>query len=89
MANTENILLLGSPGLGKTHLGIGLGVAACRQAKRVRFYKTAALVNALHLAQRDLTLSDVMARFAKLDLLILDELSFIAVDQEGAKKSLS
>lgn len=84
MANTENILLLGSPGLGKTHLGIGLGVAACRQAKRVRFYKTAALVNDLHLAQRDLTLSDVMARFAKLDLLILDELGFIAVDQEGA-----
>lgn len=84
MADTENILLLGSPGLGKTHLGIGLGVAACRLAKRVHFYKTAALVNDLHLAQRDLTLSDVMARFAKLDLLILDELGFIAVDQEGA-----
>jgi len=84
LANAENILLLGTPGLGKTHLGIGLGVAACRQAKRVRFYKTAALVNDLHLAQRDLTLSDMMARFAKLDLLILDELGFIAVDQEGA-----
>lgn len=84
LANAENILLLGSPGLGKTHLGIGLGVAACRQARRVRFYKTAALVNDLHLAQRNLTLSDMMAKFAKLDLLILDELGFIAVDQEGA-----
>lgn len=84
LANAENILLLGSPGLGKTHLGIGLGVTACRQAKRVRFYKAAALVNDLLLAQRDLTLSEVMGKFVKLDLLVLDELGFIAVDQEGA-----
>jgi len=85
MAKAENILLLGAPGLGKTHLAIGLGLAACRQTKRVRFYKTAALVNELQLAQRKLTLSDLTAKFVKLDLLILDELGFIAIDQEGAQ----
>jgi len=85
MASAENILLLGAPGLGKTHLAIGLGLAACRQTKRIRFYKTAALVNELQLAQRKLTLSDLTAKFVKLDLLVLDELGFIAIDQEGAQ----
>ena len=85
MAKAENILLLGNPGLGKTHLALGLAVTACRQAKRVRFYKTAALVNELQLAQRKLTLSGLTARFVKLDLLVLDELGFIAVDREGAE----
>lgn len=85
MANAENILLLGNPGLGKTHLALGLALAACRQTKRVRFYKAAALVNDLHLAQSKLTLSNFTAKFVKLDLLVLDELGFIAVDQEGAE----
>ncbi len=85
MANAENILLLGAPGLGKTHLALGLALCACRQTKRVRFYKAAALVNDLQLAQRKLTLSDLTAKFVKFDLLVLDELGFIAVDQEGAQ----
>lgn len=85
MSRAENILLLGNPGLGKTHLALGLALAACRQGKRVRFSKTAALVNDLHLAQRKLTLSGFTARFVKLDLLVLDELGFMAIDQEGAQ----
>ena len=70
--------------MGKTHLGIGLAVVACRQGKRVRFYKAAALVNDLQVAQKKLTLSGFLARFVKLDLLVLDELGFIAVDKAGA-----
>lgn len=85
MANAENILLLGAPGLGKTHLAIGLGLAVCRQTKRVRFSETATLVNELQLAQRKLTLSDLTAKFVKLDLPALDELGFIAINQEGAQ----
>ena len=85
MSKAENILLLGAPGLGKTHLALGLALSACRQSKRVRFYKTAALVNELQLAQRKLTLSSLTARFVKLDLVVLDELGFIAIDQEGAQ----
>ena len=85
MSNAENLILVGNPGLGKTHLAIGLALAACRQEKRVRFYKTAALINDLQVAQKKLTLSGFVARFVKLDLLILDELGFIAVDKAGAQ----
>jgi DNA replication protein DnaC len=85
MARAENLILVGNPGLGKTHLAIGLALAACRQSRRVRFYKTAALVNDLQVAQKKLTLSGFVARFTKLDLLILDELGFIAVDKAGGQ----
>jgi DNA replication protein DnaC len=85
LSNAENLILVGNPGLGKTHLAIGLALAACRQEKRVRFYKTAALINDLQVAQKKLTLSGFVARFVKLDLLVLDELGFIAVDKAGAQ----
>lgn len=85
MSRAENLILVGNPGLGKTHLAIGLALAACRQTKRVRFYKTAALINDLQVAQKKLTLSGFVARFVKLDLLVLDELGFIAVDKAGAQ----
>lgn len=85
MQRAENLILVGNPGLGKTHLAIGLALAACRQGKRVRFYKTAALVNDLQVAQKKLTLSGFVARFTRLDLLILDELGFIAVDKAGGQ----
>jgi len=83
LPRAENLILVGNPGLGKTHLAIGLALAACRQGKRVRFYKTAALINDLQVAQKKLTLSGFVARFVKLDLLVLDELGFIAVDKAG------
>ena len=57
MSRAENLILVGNPGLGKTHLAIGLALAACRKTKRVRFYKTAALINDLQVAQKKLTLS--------------------------------
>ncbi len=85
MSRAENLILVGNPGLGKTHLAIGLALAACRQGKRVRFYKTAALINDLQVAQKKLTLSGFVARFVKLDLLVLDELGFIAVDKAGGQ----
>src|SRR6266571_8854585 len=85
MSGAQNLILVGNPGLGKTHLAIGLALAACRQGKRVRFYKTATLINDLQVAQKKLTLSSFVARFVKLDLLVLDELGFIAVDKAGGQ----
>jgi len=85
MGRAENLILVGNPGLGKTHLGIGLALAACRQGKHVRFYKAAALINDLQVAQKKLTLSSFLARFAKLDLLVVDELGFLAVDKAAAQ----
>jgi DNA replication protein DnaC len=85
LKDAENLLLLGNPGLGKTHLAIGLALAACRQGKHVRFYRAAKLVDELALMRKDLRLSRFTAQFVKLDLLVLDELGFLPIDQEGAQ----
>lgn len=69
----ENLILYGNVGAGKTHLAIALGVAACDAGFRTRFWRTAALVNALTEAKRQGTLSRFMKQFDKLDLLICDE----------------
>lgn len=81
----ENVLLIGPCGVGKTHLAIGLGVAACRARKKVRFITTPALVNELIEARENHKLSRVEAAFAKLDLLILDEFGFVPFPKDGAE----
>jgi DNA replication protein DnaC len=85
MAKAEPIILIGNPGLGKTHIATGLALAACKQGKRVRFYGAASLVNDLLAAQKDLRLSKFMAYINKLDLLVLDELGFIPFREDGAQ----
>jgi DNA replication protein DnaC len=85
MAKAEPIILIGNPGLGKTHIATGLALAACQQGKHVRFYGAASLVNDLLAAQKDLRLSKFMAHINKLDLLVLDELGFIPFREDGAQ----
>lgn len=85
MAKAETIILIGNPGLGKTHVASGLALAACKQGKRVRFYGVANLINDLLAAQKDLRLSKFMSRFAKLDLLVLDELGYVPFGKEGGQ----
>jgi DNA replication protein DnaC len=79
------VVLLGDSGTGKSHLLIGLGLAACEQGRRVRYVTTAALVNELVEAADDRQLSRVVGRYARLDLLLLDELGYVAVDPRGAE----
>lgn len=81
----EPVLFVGNPGLGKTHLAISLGLEACRQGFRTRFYNTAALVNDLTLAQKQQTLHKLLSAALKLDLVILDELGFIPFSPDGAQ----
>lgn len=85
MSRAENLLLLGAPGLGKTHLAIALALAACRQGKRVRFYRTAKLVDDLMVQQHNLSLSRFTAKFERLDLLVLAELGFFPMAKEGTQ----
>ena len=68
----EPVVLLGDSGTGKSHLLIGLGLAACEQGRRVRYATTAQLVNELIEAADDRVLSRVVARYGRLDLLCLD-----------------
>jgi DNA replication protein DnaC len=81
----EPIILVGNPGLGKTHVATGLALAACRQGHRVRFYTTAGLVNELILAQDEHRLSRFLASALKHQLIVLDELGFIPFSATGAQ----
>lgn len=85
LGKAENIVLLGNSGTGKTHLAIALGMEACTQGKRVAFYTAAELVNLLLEAQAQYRLSRVEHRLNQLDLLIVDELGYLALDGNGVK----
>lgn len=81
----EPIILVGNPGLGKTHIATGLAMEACRQHYRVRFYNTAALVNELITAQQEQRLGKVIEAAQRHHLLVLDELGFIPLTTTGAQ----
>jgi len=80
-----NVCLIGSPGTGKTHLSIALGLAACRAGHRVRFCTAASLVNQLEEAQQHYQLERLLAQLDKTDLLIVDELGYLSFSQAGAE----
>jgi len=82
----QPLVLLGDSGTGKTHLLIALGLAACEQGRRVRYVTTAALVNELTEAASDRALSRTVARYGRLDLLLLDELGYVQIDPRGAEQ---
>jgi DNA replication protein DnaC len=81
----QSLILIGNPGLGKTHLALGLASAACRAGRRVRFWTAAGLVNELIQAQDEHRLHRFIASALKLDLVVLDELGFIPFSQNGAQ----
>jgi len=81
----EPILMVGNPGVGKTHIATGLGLAACRQGRKVRFYTAARLVNELLLAQDEHRLHAFISAALKQHLIILDELGFIPFSPTGAQ----
>lgn len=85
LEKAEPVLLIGAPGLGKTHVATGLGLEACRQQHRVRFYNAATLVNELTLAQDEHRLDKFIATALRHQLIILDELGFIPFSTLGAQ----
>jgi len=85
LARCEPIIFLGEAGTGKTHLATGLGVAACRQRLRVRFTTVAALVNELTEAKNKSELNRVTARWMRYELLVIDEMAYVAMPEEAAE----
>jgi len=81
----EPLLMVGNPGLGKTHLTIGLGLAACRQGYKVRFYNAAGLVNELQQTQDKHQLARFLTLTLKQQLVVIDELGFIPFSPPGAQ----
>lgn len=81
----RNVILMGKSGAGKTHLATALGIEACRQSKRVRFVTGYALANELIEARTERDLNRLLGKYARLDLLILDELGYVPFSKEGAE----
>jgi len=81
----ENLILYGPVGTGKSHMATAVGVAACAHGKRVKFYRTAALVNHLSDAKVKGELKRFMKQLEKTDLLICDEWGYVPFERDGSQ----
>src|SRR5262249_61909422 len=79
----SNCCFVGSHGTGKTHISIGLGLAACRAGLRVRFFTAAELVNRLEKEQKQYTLDRFLTQLDRAHLLICDELGYVTMSRGG------
>ena len=81
----ENLIALGNSGTGKTHIALGLGLAACQKGLSVGFITAAALVHELIEARDDKQLLRFQKKLATYKLLIVDELGFVPLSKTGAE----
>jgi DNA replication protein DnaC len=79
-----NAILIGGVGLGKTHLAIALGWAACQAGPRVRFATAIEIINNLSAAQKAGRLAQEFKQYTRPELLIIDELGYLPIDKHGA-----
>lgn len=81
----ENIIAVGNSGTGKSHIAIGLGLAACQKGLSVRFITASALVHELLEAKDEKRLLRFQKQLAKYSLLIIDELGYVPLSASGAE----
>lgn len=79
-----NVIFLGGVGLGKTHLAIALGYAACLKGHSILFAPAIDVINTLAAAQTTGSLKQELKKYTKPDLLILDELGYLPIDKTGS-----
>ena len=85
ISNRQNIVMIGNPGTGKTHLSLALGVKACMQGMNVKFFTAANLSNELIEAQDNHKLVRLEKQIAKAELLIIDELSYLTFNRHQSE----
>ncbi len=85
LEQAEPVILVGNPGLGKTHIAIGLALLACRQGHRVRFFTVTQLVNDLAQAQQEHQLPKFLEKLGRHKLLVLDEFGYVPFSATGAQ----
>lgn len=78
----ENIIIIGPPGVGKSMIATGIGINACRAGRKVLFVNAKELVDRLYEEMTAGRLADMLEKLQKIELLIIDELSYIKMDRE-------
>ena len=81
----ENVIAIGNSGAGKTHIALGLGLAACQQGLSVGFTTAAGLVHELMEARDERRLLNLQRQLSRLNILIIDELGFMPLSPTGAE----
>lgn len=84
MEKKENLVFIGNPGVGKTHLVIALGIEACHQGYRTLFISCHELLLRLRSAFEKGTVDRVLKRYARYDLLIIDEIGYLPIQKVEA-----
>ena len=79
-----NVILIGAVGLGKSHLAIALGHAACLAGFRVRFSTAVDVINTLSAAEKAGRFVQELKKYTRPDLLVTDELGYLPIDKRGA-----
>jgi DNA replication protein DnaC len=85
LARRENVIALGNAGTGKTHIALGLGLAACQKGLAVGFTTAAALVHELIEARDEKRLLRLQRQLATCTLLVIDELGYVPLSPTGAE----
>ena len=85
ISSHENIIAVGNSGTGKTHIALGLGLAACQKGLTVGFITASALVHSLMEARDERQLLRLQKQLAKYKLLIIDELGYVPLSPTGAE----
>ncbi len=81
----ESVIFVGESGTGKTHLATALAICACQQGRRVRFTTLAALATELQEAESRRELARIVGRYARIELLVLDELGYLSLPEGAAE----
>ncbi|PRO81847.1 transposase [Lactiplantibacillus pentosus] len=81
----QNVLFIGTSGVGKTHLATAIGIEGCKQGISTQFIQCSDLINKLQTAQVQGRSEEVLCRYARFQILIIDEIGYLPIESVGAK----